>query len=79
MRGKFEPQYKIEFAPTSSQINTGVTPLTLTCPSDTADTFRGPNIPKRLNGTSYVPGQGGNGGAGGAGGNGGNGGNGGLI
>ena len=77
--GKIEPQYKIEFAPTSSQINTGVAPAPsiLTCPSDTADTFRGQNIPNRLNGTSYAPARGGNGGSG-TNGNGGNGGNGGV-
>ena len=68
VRGKIEPQYKIEFAPTSSQINTGVALKILVCPSDTNDTFRGQNIPNRLNGTSYAPGRGGNGGNGGAGG-----------
>ena len=61
--GKIEPQYKIQFTPTSSQINTGVAP-SLNCPSDTADTFRGPNNPNQLNGTSYAPGRGGNGGSG---------------
>ena len=61
--GKIEPQYKIQFAHTSSQINIGVAP-SLNCPSDTADTFRGPNNPNQLNGTSYAPGRGGNGGSG---------------